>query len=125
MTGEARGQADVAISDGQQIPFFSIKRDSSARNARTVDQAMQNNRWMLDIQGCVATLGARECVRRAALSAVRRNANTPDNFTWPWTVSGVYTAASVYHMFMQGNIMFDLAEAIWNYKTTPKSKFFS
>jgi hypothetical protein len=91
-----KGRTATDIAPG--ITMYVLQR---ARNERTVEQAMQNNRWMLDIQGCVATLGARECIRLwAAVNAIRHNYNTPDNFTLPWTASGAYTAASAYHMFM-------------------------
>jgi hypothetical protein len=95
------------------------------RNTRTMEQAMRGNAWLLDIQGCVATLGARECVRLwLAISSTRRDPSVDDVFRWPWSSSGAYTASSAYEMLAQGCVRFELADAIWRSHATPKSKLF-
>jgi hypothetical protein len=86
---------------------------------------MERNGWMLDIQGSVATLGARDCIKLwLAVSSTHHNTNVEDRFLWPWTGSGAYTTSSTYNLMAQGSIMFELAEAIWESRATPKSKFF-
>jgi hypothetical protein len=91
---QGRSTADIA-------PGITMYVQKRARNARTVAEALQNNKWMLNIQGCVATLGFRDCIRLwAVVSNVKRDANTTDRFTWPLSVSGVYTETSAYNMLM-------------------------
>jgi hypothetical protein len=81
-------------------------------------------RWRtLDIQGNVATLGARECVRLwLAVSSVEREVDSPDRFRWPWANGGEYSASSAYSMMMEGSIRWELGKIIWQSKGTPKSK---
>jgi exonuclease III len=113
-----RSASEFAPGITQHVPM-------RVKNARTVQQALQNNRWMLDIQGSVAILGARECVRLwLAISSVARDVDSPDRFRWPWTSGGEYSASSAYSMMMEGSIRWELGEIIWKSKATPKSKLF-
>jgi hypothetical protein len=63
------------------MPYLHVK--TRVRNSRTVEQAMERNGWMLDIQGSVATLGARDCIKLwLAVSSTHRNTNVEDRFLW-------------------------------------------
>ena len=78
-------------------PGITLHISTRIKNARTVAHALQENRWLLDIKGNLATLGARECIRLwLAIAKVVRNDARPDRFLWPWTAMGEYSAGSAY-----------------------------
>jgi hypothetical protein len=54
--------------------------------------------------------------------SVEINDEDGDVFSWPWSSSGQYTARSTYKLLMQGSTSFQLGEAIWKSRATPKSK---
>jgi hypothetical protein len=115
-----RGQSVEAFAPG-----ITLHIDKRVRNTKTVAQAMQDHRWMLDLPGTLALRGARECVALwAAVSNVSIIRDQSDTFSWPWSSSRKYTASSTYKMLMQGNKLFALATAICESKTTPKAKQF-
>jgi hypothetical protein len=53
-----------------------------------------------------------------------REETVEDQFRWPWSSPGEYTARSTYKMLTQGSITHPLGEAIWRNMATPKSKQF-
>jgi hypothetical protein len=132
----------IRVGDGQRTLFWQDKwingkaasefapglsRTVSARtrNSRTVAQALTENRWITDVSGSLAAQGARECIRLwIAVNEVSRDTSMADSFAWPWSSDGVYSAKSAYRVLMQGNTRFELDEAIWKAKATPKSKLF-
>jgi hypothetical protein len=59
-----------------------------------------------------------------AIHSVELHNDDSDVFSWPWSSSGQYTARSTYKMLVQGSTRFQLGEAIWKNKATPKSKHF-
>jgi hypothetical protein len=69
------------------------------KNRRTMQQALTNNAWLLDL-----------------------SSRLPDVFTWPWSASGVYTVSSAYGILTIGSERFALADTIWRSSTTPKCK---
>jgi hypothetical protein len=90
-----------------------------------VKQALMDNRWILDIPGGLTDLETRECIDLwLAIGAVDRAVDTPDQFLWPWSRSGTYTARSTYRMLTQGSCFHPLGRAIWRNNGTPKSKLF-
>jgi hypothetical protein len=106
-------------------PTLAGKIKTRAYNSRTVAQAMENNRWTGDFKEPLSEAEARDCVRLwLAVREVRREETGDDQFRWPWSSSGVYTARSTYKMLTQGSIAHPLGEAIWRNKATPKSKLF-
>ena len=66
------------------------------KNSRTVASALQNNHWLLDIQGEMQGEIAMQSIRLwLKLRNVHRNILGEDMFTWPWSRSGQYSASSV------------------------------
>jgi hypothetical protein len=106
-------------------PGITLHVKTRIKNSRTVAEALLDNRWIGDINGNLATRGARECLALwVAIQGVRRDNEVPDTFSWPWAGGGTYTAKSTYDMLVQGSVRFQLADAIWKAKATPKSKLF-
>jgi hypothetical protein len=94
---EGRSAHDIA-------PALSGKVRTRAYNAKTVAQALTENRWVLDISGVLTDQEARECIRLwLAIGSMEREIDSVDRFLWPWTQSGVYTARSTYRMLTHGS----------------------
>jgi hypothetical protein len=78
-----------------------------------VEQAMVDNRWFSDIPDTLATRGAMELITLwAAVHSVQWYTERGDNFRWPWTASGQYSAKSTYEMIHKGGIRSKLHKAI-------------
>jgi hypothetical protein len=106
-------------------PALAGKIKTRAYNSRTVAHAMENNRWISDVKEPLSEVEARDCVRLwLAARDVGREETVEDQFCWPWSSSGEYTARSTYKMLTQGNTAHPLGMAIWRNKATPKSKQF-
>ncbi|KAM0850126.1 hypothetical protein ACQ4PT_053288 [Festuca glaucescens] len=113
-----RSAADIA-------PGLFLTISTQVINARTVAQALVDNRWFADIPGTLATRGAREIIALwASVQGVQRNTELEDSFLWPWMNSRQYSAKSTYEMVHHGGIRSELHKAIWKSKATPKSKLF-
>jgi hypothetical protein len=90
-----------------------------------VADALNANRWMLDISKPLSPLAALQCVKLwISLSHIDREMDEEDKFTWPWTSNGQYSAASTYNLLLEGNITFPAAEAIWENGAPLKQFFF-
>ena len=60
-------------------------------------EAMQENRWMSDIEGELGMEGAQQCVRLwVYVNSVRRELLDEDMFISPWSRGGEYLASSTY-----------------------------
>ncbi|XP_047075931.1 uncharacterized protein LOC124685957 [Lolium rigidum] len=113
-----RSAADIA-------PGITLHISNRNKNARTIAQAMRENKWIRDISGTLATRGARVCVALwNAINSVHRQTGEPDKLSWPWNSSGTYTTSSTYRMLCQGRVRFELGTEIWSSKATPKAKLF-
>jgi hypothetical protein len=95
------------------------------KNSRTVDQALLDDAWVADALSGQSTLGAVEGARLwMEIRTVHRDTTEPDEFTWPASTHGQYTAKETYGRLVQGGVRFQLHEAIWRNYATPKSKLF-
>jgi mannosylglycoprotein endo-beta-mannosidase len=130
----------IKVGDGRQVLFWrdrwlhgsavseitpSVmhKVKTRAWNARTVRQGCLNDAWVLDVQGNLSDQEEDECMQlQLAIHSVELNNAESDVFSWPWSSSGQYTARSTYKMLVQGSTRFQLGEAIWKNRATPKSK---
>jgi hypothetical protein len=115
--------------DGKSVrdiaPVLMGKVKTRSYNARTVAQGLTDHRWVLDISGALSEPKARECTRLwLAINSISRDTDMADQFCWPWSRAGVYTARSTYKMLSLGNCTHPLGHAIWRNRATPKSKLF-
>jgi hypothetical protein len=100
---------------------------SKRRNARTVQVALIQNKWMEDIVGALAPLVALECVQLWLCIAKidgSRKAEGEDVFTWPCSPNGIWSAKATYDRLHVGLIHMPAAEAIWKNGAPLKCKVF-
>lgn len=144
---DARGVFDslvkITVGKGDKILFwrdrwihgFAVKDiapllvqgvDTKTRNARTVAQAMIDERWAQDTQP-QSTFGAllQMMHLRHAIATVPRDEQLDDNFAWPHDPSGVYSAKSTYTQLCQGGIRSSTATSIWRSWAPLKCKIFA
>jgi hypothetical protein len=97
------------------------------RNARTVQVALIQNKWMEDIVGTLSPLAALECVQLwLCIAEVDgfRDTEGEDVFSWPCSPNGIYSAKATYDRLHVGLIHMPAAEAIWNNVAPLKCKVF-
>jgi hypothetical protein len=97
------------------------------RNARTVQVALIQNKWMEDIVGTLSPFAAMECVRLWLCIAEvdgSRDTEGEDVFSWPCSPNGIYSAKATYDRLHVGMIHMSAAEAIWINGALLKCKIF-
>jgi hypothetical protein len=96
------------------------------RNRRTVSEAMRNHRWVGDIRGNLTELGVRQCLfLLASICTMNRDIDSPDQFSWPWSSTGMYTASSTYRMLCHGSERWACAKWVWASWAPLKCKIFA
>ena len=81
---------------------------------RTVEGGTQDNNWLLDSSGELDKMAALQCVQLwLEINTVQRYNTVEDQFSWPWSRSGVYLASSTYRMLQHGRERFAAARWIW------------
>lgn len=104
----------------------SQQRGRSYAKPTDVQQALENNAWLLDIHGDLSFTAHLQLVHLAhAVSSVQRNANDGDQFSWPSNASGVYTTKSVYQRLCLGMERSPFALCIWRSWAPLKCKIFA
>ena len=84
------------------------------QNQRTVCQALIANRWEHHISGDIPFMTLIQLIHlRLAISEIERDMQAPDEFSWPWDISGKYTAKSVYSRLCLGLTRSETFECIW------------
>jgi hypothetical protein len=82
-------------------------------------------RWIQDIQGVVSWQVLQEfCVCWEALERVKLQPGTPDKHLWRLSDSEQYYVKSAYEVIMEGSIIFESWDRIWNTWAPPKCAFF-
>ncbi|KAM0878677.1 hypothetical protein ACQ4PT_034721 [Festuca glaucescens] len=83
-------------------PEVYAKVITRTRNHRTVKDAFANHKWIGDVRGNLSNQGLVQCLLLfATVCTFIRDARSPDSFSWPWSTSGQYTAASTYRVLCQ------------------------
>jgi hypothetical protein len=78
-------------------PLIFGRVSVSCANKRTVQEALQDSRWIRDVRGNLTANGLVQCLNLLAMvSTMDRDATAVDQFFWPWSSSGQYTARSAY-----------------------------
>jgi hypothetical protein len=112
-------------SAGDIAPSMIKKVKTRAYNARSVSAGLADSRWITDIEGVLTGPEASECITLwLAVQSVDRDMEAEDQFCWPWSRTGVYTARSTYKLLTQEQHQHPLGQAIWKNRGTPKSKLF-
>jgi hypothetical protein len=86
-----------SAAEPEIAPGVVSKVNTRARNSRSVGQALINTRWTADIQGTMSAQEqeASECVALwMAIRHIQLNDALDDQFSWPWSKTGCYTAKS-------------------------------
>jgi hypothetical protein len=106
-------------------PILVAAVSTRKKQSRTVAEGLNNNRWMLDVQGEMSEEGYRPWVDLwLALARIQREETVQDVFTWTGAVSGKYTARDTYRMLCQGGIRSVVEKPIWRSYAPPKCKLF-
>ena len=92
---------------------------------RTVMEALNNDKWLEDIQGAISLEALMEYLELwDIISAVVLQEGVPDRHIWRLSTTGQYTAKSAYDALFQGAICFEPYERIWKSWAPPKCRFF-
>ena len=106
-------------------PLLHCMVDTRTRNRRTVRDALENSRWLQDMDDDLSFMGHMQLVHlNLAISTVPREATRVDHFSWPADPSGQYTARSTYHRLCQGIQRVAYASCIWKSWALLKCKLF-
>ena len=94
-------------------------------HSRTVAQALQDRRWIDDINGALSVQVLVEYLQLwSRLSDIHLEENAVDVFVWRWSPDGVYSARSAYDILHCGAVVFQGAERIWRTWAPLKIKIF-
>jgi hypothetical protein len=86
-----------------------------SKNARTVKDALLDNRWMTDIAGEIAVEEAHEVLLPwIKLRSIELQDDVADTFSWPCSPDGLYSAKSTYDRLWEGTERFAATDCIWN-----------
>lgn len=106
-------------------PLLHCMVDTRTRNRRTVRDALENSRWLQDMDGDLSFMGHMQLLHlNLAISTVPREATRADHFSWPADSSGMYTARSTYFRLCQGIERVAYAAGIWKNWAPLKCKIF-
>jgi len=90
-----------------------------------VVEALVQRRWIQDVQGGLSILARRDYVLLwHTLRDVQLTTET-DRFSWRWTSTGDYTAASAYWIMHEGNTRTPGAQWVWKNWAPQRVKFFT
>lgn len=107
-------------------PSIVASVDTRVKNRRTVQQAMDDNRWTQDVRGDLSFTAHMQLLHlNQAIHTVQRQADAPDTFSWPADPSGQYTARSTYRWLCAGGVTSPFAACIWKSWATLKCKIFA
>lgn len=97
---EGKTIAETAPNWFQTIPKRIVK-------TRTVAQALSNRRWVTDIRGrLIVEVVMVYLLLWDQLDGVQLQQDTPDQYIWKLTQSGLYSSKSAYEAFFVGSIKF-------------------
>ena len=84
-------------------PLIHAQVDTRTVNKRTVQEGLDNGRWLLDLNGELNFGGHLQLLHlNLAISTVIRDPSSEDSFSWPADPSGNYTSRSTYHHLCLG-----------------------
>lgn len=114
-----QGQSILVVA-----PSLPSRIPRKMRTSRTVQQALTNNRWVLDISGILSTEVIREFLLVWDLTQGPATPRMPYVHRWLPVAPGLYYSKSTYNRFLVGTVTFELAERIWKSWAPSRCKFF-
>lgn len=95
-------------------PLIHMCVDVRTRNRCSVQQALHESRWTIDVEGELNfTVHIKVMNLCLPIAPIQRDENSQDIFSWPADASGKYTARSVYMRLCQGWERAPFAACIW------------
>ena len=101
---------------------------SSSRKDQTVFSALQNGRWVQDInlRTGLSTLHIEQFVRLwSKINQIHLIQDNPDQITWKQSQNGTYSSKSAYALHFLGSIPTNFKPLIWQTQAPPKGKLFA
>ena len=101
---------------------------SSVRKNRTVSSALQNGRWVQDINltAGFSALHFAQFVRLwTKINQIQLNQGTPDEIYWKLSQNGSYSSRSAYALHFLGSTATNFKTLIWRSQAPPKGKLFA
>lgn len=96
-----------------------------AKRSRTVQQALADDGWLLDIQGTLSFTAIWEyCQLWDAVRAVHVEGDRADKHVWAWETSGEFTSKSAYKTFFTGSTKFGQYKCLWRSWALLRAKMF-
>jgi hypothetical protein len=130
----------VQLGDGKKASFWSsrwlngaslasryplLHRHSKRKN-RTVAQALQNDRWIADVDHDLTRELIHEYIMLwGELEQISLSDSQHDTISWIMTPDGSYLARSAYALHNMGRECSATAGQVWDTKAPPKCKFFT
>jgi hypothetical protein len=94
-------------------------------NKQTVQEALTENRWALDIQGAIMVGVLVEYLQLwEVLQIVELQPGVQDNHFWRFTENRKYLAKTTYEGLFWGSVQFEPYERIWKSWVPPKCRYF-
>jgi hypothetical protein len=95
-------------------------------NQQTVQEALFENRWALDIQGTITVGVLHEYLKLwEELQAVELQLGVQDIHFWRFAENRQYSAKSAYEGLFWGSVQFEPYERIWKAWVPPKCRYFA
>jgi hypothetical protein len=94
-------------------------------SSRTVDEALQQGRWIPDIQGSLSVQALAQYVEVwVRTQEIVLSHDREDKFIWKWTSNQQYSASSAYRAFFYGKCSIPGAKELSKLMAPPRCKFF-
>jgi len=98
---------------------------SQARRCRSVAAGCSQRSWVRDITGALTVQVILDYLLIWDLvESTNLQPNTPDHFLWKWTADHIFTTASAYRAFFNGQHSIAGAKILWKARAPGKCKFF-
>ena len=106
-------------------PYIHALVDTRMINWRTVEEGLDNGRWLLHLTDEINFGGHMQLLHlNLAISTVIREPSREDSFSWPADPSGTYTAKSTYYRLCLGAERVPYDTCIWKSWALLKCKIF-
>jgi hypothetical protein len=128
----------ITLGDGSKAVFWTDRwfRDQipaeiapeiysiSIRKNRTVKEALENERWLLDLRHHLDVQHLPQLFRLAHLIDSIHLTDEPDDITWRFGAKPYYSARSAYRLQFLGAVATDFKKIIWKGWAPARCKFF-
>jgi hypothetical protein len=99
---------------------------TQCKNIRTVQQTLLNHRWLNDVRGALSLNAMAQCLLLLSLvTTFFRDAEVPDEFTWPCAKNGQYSARETYKRLCLGRERWEGASYVWRCWAPLRCKIFA